>query len=59
MKWITLHNWYKGYKNENWTKDFFGLGHCLGHVYALGHINDDFRLVISGENVFESMAFLA
>lgn len=28
-------------------------------VYALGHINDDFRLVISGENVFESMAFLA
>ena len=30
-----------------------------GTVYALGHINDDFRFVISGENVFESMPFLA
>ena len=38
---------------------FLVLGYCLGHVYALGHINDDFRLVISGENGFESMAFLA
>ena len=56
---VWAQSWYKGYKNKNQTWVFNGLGHSLGHIEALGHKNYDFRLVFSGENVFDSIGFLA